>query len=498
MSWTKRRQLARELDREIAKGTATLREIMDFECLVTCARQESPRLARFLEKNVRELIDFVANKDTENLKYQKIATDLLTHLHVLSSVRKALFGNPENLAYLLDKMREDGNDTAMCLYVLSRNIEDSDTAALLMHIPEPAEFFKFVISRIADSHFFELAHTILATQTNSSRIFMVNACVYETLMSELRATDSDAIRVKILDLLGLLLAFAQRQPDLLQKLEDIKTVTTVLELGLESHCVRVSEASFRIIIALCNMSDDRKSTKPDTESAFDIIMNYLEENCHQLAVFIQRDYTFASDKRYAMELVTSVVSTKDAAPPAIFTLASFLLNLFFEQKTNSFLHRAFFSLFQALSILKSGFVEFIAETNIFTEILDCFDRRNDIAASYWGTLHEIAGILNNPDLAKLCPDPARWREYIANVYTSESRVMQAPYGGPRPSDNTDLAYLCRLADSQDLLSAFAKSSSSSSSDTSSSDDGPIYSSSNEEESSGDEGPVINYSSSDEA
>ena len=469
---------------------------MDFECLVTCARQESPRLARFLEKNIRELVDFVANKDTENLKYQKIATDLLTHLHVLSSVRRALFGNQENLAYLLDKMREDGNDTAMCLYVLSRNIEDSDTAGLLMHIPEPAEFFKFVISRIADSHFFELAHTILATQTNSSRTFMVNACVYETLMSELSATDSDVIRVKILDLLGLLLAFAQRQPDLLQKLEDIKTVTTILELGLESHDVRVSEASFRIIIALCNMSDDRKSTKPG-ESAFDIIMNYLEENCHQLAVFIQRDYTFASDKRYAMELVTSVVSTKDAAPPSIFTLATFLLNLFFEQKTNSFLHRAFFSLFQALSILKSGFVEFVAETNLFTEILNCFDHRNDIAASYWGTLHEIAGILNNPELAKLCPDPARWRDYITNIYTNESRIMQAPYGGPRPSDNTDLKYRCHLADSQDLLSAFDKSSSSSSSDPSSSDDEPVYMPNDEEESSSDEGPVIDHSSSDD-
>lgn len=467
MSWLKQHEFLREIEQKIGQGNITLREVLESDHIVTAVKQKLSRLSRFLADNIRQLIDFLASKDPANSKFQRVSAEILTGSQYI--VRESLIRVQSNLAYFIDKIYEDDTDKAMLLYVLSDLVEDTN-CGILLHVKEPITFFSFVASRIGDSPFYEFAHTILANQTVSAERFIGLASITETLIRELHTRQSSQNIEKLLRLLGMLLLFGPKLPQVLKTVETVENVKLILEIGLESHNVRVSEAAFRVIIALCNLCDDKDTPSSSDASPFETIMNLLEESCHQLAVFIQRDYSFESDKRYAMELITTVISTKDSVPQVIFTLASFVLGLFFEHKTNSFLHCAFFSLFQALSIMKAGFVEFVVESQIFTEILDRVEHRGEISASYWGSLHEIAGILNTLDVAKICPDPERWAKYISECHEKETAVMQAPYGGELPKPDDRLKYRCILADSQDMLSGLDSGSSSSSDSTSSSDD----------------------------
>jgi len=306
---------------------------------------------------------------------------------------------------------DDSNDRSL-VYVL-RCLIVTTNAEACGSVPEPAR----VVSRLSEPHFLDLAYVIPLTRCATGRRFAGNADAVGALVAGLRGPCPRAVQV----LMGVVLSGRDR--DAVGRLERVEVVTQILETGLGAP------AAFRAIIVLCNISSNDGSCG---RSAFDTIIDVLDANCGRLAAFVRCDGAFAGGKRFAMELVTAVTATKDAPPPCAAEVAAFLWDLACAQTTNNFLHLAFLGLFQAMSAQSRGFGEFVAGTGLVAMIGQLAETAEQPAASFWGLIHRVAGLVDGAVPCATLVQDKRWRAYMDNAFRRDAAVANAPFGGPVP------------------------------------------------------------------
>jgi hypothetical protein len=224
----------------------------------------------------------------------------------------------------------------------------------------------------------------------------------------------------------------------------------------------------------------------------DELLRTLAVNCAKLCIYVQSDHDFRANKKVATELITTIVSSQNVAEPCVFTLATYLIGILFEHETNNYYHLAFFSLFQALSILEPGFADWLTGLQITDEIINYTRERSSRRSAMWGLIHQLTGIVKEFAIGGKIAISEGWTEYIRDVWEPAEAVMAASYGGEHPPPRSDseseddgIGYRCRFVNSCDLLAALvgdAGLGSSSSSGSGSNSSG----SEEEEESVGEE------------
>ncbi|OHT14190.1 hypothetical protein TRFO_15474 [Tritrichomonas foetus] len=113
----------------------------------------------------------------------------------------------------------------------------------------------------------------------------------------------------------------------------------------------------------------------------------------------------------------------------IIETAVFLINAFFEHKTNSFLHNAVIEFLTSIFDFTTMTGEIIEKSHLPNRILEIPPTE---PATYWGQLHNMV------EFIRCCPEQipseiaVEWQNYINNVYETEEEIMTKSYGGNFP------------------------------------------------------------------
>jgi hypothetical protein len=371
-------------------------------------------------------------------------------------LREAFCGKPSHLTLLTNALFAPASDQNLIIRLLVAVFRATKGASLL-DLQKGETFLNFVLERVDDSYFFEFFEEVLTLGSpQAGRYF--DDIEFDRIMNPFLDSRSRIAVERILVIHRQLLVILPGSTKMVIRLQSAPFVTKVLEIGVGAEVESVAAAAFRLLWALCNVANNPR---------FEEMLQTLAENCAKLCLYVQRDHTFAPSKRFATELVTTVVSGLNTAQPYIFTFASFLFALLFEHQTNHFLHLAFFGLFQALSILKSGFTDWLTNIQITNEILRYESEREILGPGMRGVIHEITGIVDKIAINEKMAVSDGWEAYIGEVWRPTAAVMMADYGGhhpqPRPSIGPEAFCLSRLVDGCFLAALVDKGSSSSSS-----------------------------------
>lgn len=470
MSWNRKITFYKEIEKQLENKSMDLDSFLDEEYIIDAVCQNLPNVTFYVVDHLSELINMVAFPHEKGSEIQKTCIMILTSLKgVDDSLVKKYFD------MLIDKVRNPESDRLSLMYVMNHLI-NATSGDILLSLAEPDEFAKFILGGLSNYHVYEFMHSLLSKEEPSVQKFVSDVMLDELLFIMLDSCLDPECIFRILSLLYNLVLLVPKGSSICTRFQHVSRVKMIFDVGIHLNNGKIAEICFRIILALLNLCDLEAPDGTET-SPFDEIMNMIEENCHSLVIYIQKDYIFAADKRHAVELVQSVIVTQEAIPQYIFTLVAFLTNQFFEQKTNSFLHLAFCSLFEELASHSSEFQELVTETRIIPRILEVAENRWDSDATYWGFIHKITKILIPLNLAREYDE--QWKRYIRVLYNEDERIMSHPYGtgvsdprreiNPDPAEPTrDLSFLNALG-----TSARKKPESSSDSDfisASSSDD----------------------------
>jgi hypothetical protein len=469
MSWTKRSESYRQIEKSITSGTVTLESLLHQAHLTQAIAQRSRVVVDFLRSHIRDVIHTVASAEKP---MQKLALSALTTSS--GFLKDALLGDVGNLRTLLDDFYSPGSDQFALLQVMDHLLTATD-GAWLADIPDPISFFRLIIDKIGNAHFYEFLFSVLWVKSGTADRFLFDIQFDRLVFTIVEQGLGSVCVERGFAILRFLIANnPQLSGNFAARFRDPAKVSRVLGIGLDSATNSLAEAAFRFVLCLC---------QGDLSAHFDDGVTVLKENCFRICLYIERDHTFTSDKRFATELLILVVSTRNIADPFVFTCAAFLFHLFFELPTNSFLHCSVLALVGALSRLPSGFPEFLASSDVKVEILRAVAARERTDAANWGAIQELAGIVNKVEGLPQC---AKWDRYIADVWSPTREIINADYGGRPPvaPKDEDGLYQCAFLDSIDLLAGLLHSSDGSSSSSLSSDEG---SGSEEESSGGDRG-----------
>ena len=109
----------------------------------------------------------------------------------------------------------------------------------------------------------------------------------------------------------------------------------------------------------------------------------------------------------------------------------FLVEQFFLNSTNTFLHNAVIDILNTLFDYTPFVPDIIAESHMIQKILEMYEHK-DPKMSFWGQLHHLTGFI------RCCPEVIppelvdEWNQYIESVYEPAEEIMNKSYGGDFP------------------------------------------------------------------
>ena len=108
----------------------------------------------------------------------------------------------------------------------------------------------------------------------------------------------------------------------------------------------------------------------------------------------------------------------------------FMIDAFFANRTNSFLHNAIIQIFTSLFDYTSIVSEIISISELPKKILNVYSNKDNVHASFWGQLHHMVEFIQSAP--EVVPDDIRdeWDLYICNEYHREEEIIENDYGYP--------------------------------------------------------------------
>lgn len=161
------------------------------------------------------------------------------------------------------------------------------------------------------------------------------------------------------------------------------------------------------------------------------IVPYLTSFCE--IVLKSNLCTFTPLFESCVMLSIRIISTNKSATDQFKNLFKKLSSLFFELKSNSFLHNCFIQSFDLLLSLKEINSQFLDELNLFNQIIQCYqDREKDCASSYWGHLRLISEAITHFVADSKTVDTDKWNKIVVNKNQASEKIITKNYGGHIP------------------------------------------------------------------
>ena len=451
--------------------------------------------------HVQEIIDFAFEKNSEPI----IKDNAFRILSNFQPVRKHVQNSGNYLNFIIQHLIESQENTLPIIRLLRELIERSN-ATILHQIDDSNAFFQYLLNNITLSHIKDFLIFLFANHTMAPfRKWFADINVDVLLYTKfVQSHENEKFQEDLLLLLLNYIPFVNRNQDALSRMGNLEKFSLILKTGIEATSTSLSSTAFKCCKTLLKAIDENRN---NLHSQRDDIMNILAQNCEKLCNYSQRDHTFKSDKKYAIELIMIYISHQENIDKYLINFAHFLLDLFLEFKTNSFLHNTFFNYLQCISFFNTQFESFITSSKLLSIILEVIKEKTTCSASYYGHIYKITGLIykmiQDGSFSIDMPIPTNdnsnkegnesiqmsWEDYIHDIFNEQKHIIKSDYGGPTPLVNKTL-YNYILPDSFDLLShdiiACSSSSSSSSESSSGSEEELLENDNSEEKSSSEE------------
>ena len=271
----------------------------------------------------------------------------------------------------------------------------------------------------------------------------------EILLSML--SDDETKNEKIFLFLTNIIASVEIDSPLLSPFENVQIMNNIFQRIMTTSNPHVASKALNLLYELTGQCDteeeETNNTDPLYESVFKFIVNKIPDICN----FITSKKPFLADKSSAVELLNILLNSKIEIKPCVTDLLENLFNQTFELPAHTILQRSFLTLFTSILQIndKSISLNFIEKTNMKKRIMQAYEKRYTINASYWGVLYSLATkiIEKFPDDKS---DPA-WINFTSNTIHSIKDIIDRNYGGEVPDENT------QDSDSEDMEFPLGKS-----------------------------------------
>ena len=211
----------------------------------------------------------------------------------------------------------------------------------------------------------------------------------------------------------------------LKLIQNNEFLNKIFNIGLESNIEIISSLSFKIILNLCSLSDD---IEEENNSPFLFVLDFIYLNLSLIINYILNQKPFLESKRKLIEIITGLILFKQEVPNNIYNLVEFLFNQMFLNPYHTFLHKSFLILFEAIESITHD-IEILANNcNMRERIINVFNNKKNINASYWIYLISICDYLS-------LTNDNNWKNFINNIINPLNNITKLNYGGPLPKEN---------------------------------------------------------------
>ena len=307
--------------------------------------------------------------------------------------------------------------TVFCL-ILDVLIEISN-GFVLVHFPERTKLFEKLVNHIDILSVYEFLYRITYNGRQYMTDYLTLVDATNILLNHLGTESTSDERILIC--LSNIISVSVRKTKLTEPFKKLEVLEQILGFCWNSGRESVSIAAFRLLTCLFNHSYE-------TGSDSDLIKNVLV-HVEALCNYVKSGEKFTKSRAMGVLILIRVLVFKTGGlPECVFDLLSNLLERFCRETHHTFVHSSFYELLKVAITKDQGLVK---KLQLKEKIMDLYQRRNRILASYWGFLHRIAGLI------------VRWRgfegyevegweKFVQEVYYWDEQIYLRQYGGVMP------------------------------------------------------------------
>ncbi|OHT12462.1 hypothetical protein TRFO_17600 [Tritrichomonas foetus] len=450
MTWNAGANSCSHISQLLESGDCTLLQLIKEENIKVALKRQIPKLIDFLIEHVDQLTDIALGViHTDFPPAQSICFSLiLTQMHSLTS---KLIENKVLLGCLNRFISNEKPLTPSGAAAFARIVQyliQASAVKILEIFPEREQFFARVLRHISHIAITNLLDFMTDNGHKNMLTFLEDNKATDTLLGLI--SDDESINEKVFLFLTNIIASVEIDSPLLIPFEDTKTMETIFNKIMTTPNPHVASKALNLIYELTGQceSDEEESTNTDPlyHSVFRFTVNKIPEICD----FITSPKPFLVDKASAVELVNILIASNIKIDQCVIDLTETLFNQIFEFPAHTILQRSFLTLFS--SILKNDkniCANLIKKANMKQRIIQAYEKRYQINASYWGILFTLSTKLiesfpNEAGSAISSPADQAWAHFAANVIVAIKDTITNEYGGELPDENAD------NSDSEDL------------------------------------------------
>lgn len=161
------------------------------------------------------------------------------------------------------------------------------------------------------------------------------------------------------------------------------------------------------------------------------ISPYLSSFCELLTKSNSKTFTSLS---HSLAMVSiGITSTTKTVAPCFISLFRFLMNLFFELRTNTFLHNSCVKAFNLLLSLNQINSNFLDKLDLFKKVTDFYEKIDiDYNVSFKGQLKIISDGMNQFVMNSKTVDIKKWNNFVVKRNQRYNDIANRKYGGLQP------------------------------------------------------------------
>ena len=132
-------------------------------------------------------------------------------------------------------------------------------------------------------------------------------------------------------------------------------------------------------------------------------------------------------------LLIGIVSTTKKVTPSFLSVIQQMMVLFFELKTNTFLHNSCVKAFNLLSSIGELNSKFLDELDLFKTVTDCYEK-NEVNSmiSFIGQLRLISDIIGQFVANSKTVDIEKWNKFVVRNNNQRENIINKKFGGAAP------------------------------------------------------------------
>ena len=428
MNWGSSSGSCSRISSLLEQGNCELVDIIKDDNFKVALKKQVPLLIDFLVNHISEIADLALGVTQSSFAgAQSVCFSLIvTQMHALTS---RLVVNAEFLGKLNDFISTQDELTTTNAAVFSRILQfliQASNCAVLDRFPEREVLFGKILKHLKFSSVTDLLVFMTEDRRKTMITFLEDNNVADLLLSSIG--DNPIVNEKLFLFMANVVNSVDFDSPILSPFEKPETMDMIFKMAMTA-CPHVSSQVFNLLFEAAAQCDSEEDD-PLYVTVFKFLVSKVPEICQ----FVLSDEPFLEVKTRAMELINMVVIPPSELPQCVLDLCEALFNQMFEKPANTFLHSAFLSLFDTITMDPERAVSLIEKAQMRKKILETYKKREEISASYWGVLYTLATkIATKFDNEAETDD--EWKAFISDTLEHTKQVIDASYGGPVPDEN---------------------------------------------------------------